>query len=201
MTAQSTANGQQRRTLNETIARLDQMIEGLSTAIPETIGDTLKEAVGVAVSEGVRAALVEMLQNPDLLTALRGAPAPEPPPPVPPAPSQGPGLLAKVGLAVAAARLWSADRLRDATQAAAGCARKVVSRLAELRQGLGGLGEARRPLLLAVVAGGLAAVAALLAPQWVLATLSGLGGACVALAVQIGLWLRRGLDTLTPTSD
>jgi hypothetical protein len=63
-TLNAPANGRPRRTLNETIGQLDQMIEGLSTAIPETIRDTLQEHVAAAVSEGVRSALVDILGKP-----------------------------------------------------------------------------------------------------------------------------------------
>jgi hypothetical protein len=197
MTIHTTTNGQ-RRTLNETIARLDQMIDGLSNAIPETIRDSLQQAVGAAVTEGVRTALLEMLSNPDLLTVLRGALTPEPTPPAQP---KTPGLLGKLGLAAAAARAWSWGKVRGAGRATAGCARKVTNQLTELRQSLSGLSEARKPLLLAFAVGGVAAVVALLAPQWVAATIGGLGGACVAMAVQVGWWLRRGFANFTLAND
>jgi hypothetical protein len=41
----------------------------------------------------------------------------------------------------------------------------------------------------------------LMAPSWVAAMLSGLGGAGVTLAVQAGLWLRQHLGSLLVTSD
>ena len=44
------SNGRARRSLNDSIARLDEMIDGLSEAIPETIRDTLKEALEAARS-------------------------------------------------------------------------------------------------------------------------------------------------------
>jgi hypothetical protein len=197
-TTHTTTNGQQRRTLNQTIARLDEMIEGLSNAIPETIRDSLQEAVGAAVTEGVRAALLEMMSNPDLLTVLRGALSPEPTPPDQP---KAPGLFAKVGLAATAARAWSMGKLRGAGKATAECGRKTANKLKELRQSLHGLSAARKPLLLAFAVGGVAAVVALLAPQWVAATIGGLGGACVAMAVQVGWWLRRGFANFTLAND
>ena len=69
----SAANGQHRRSLNDSISRLDEMIDGLSTAIPETIRDTLKETVAESVSLGVKAAVIEVLTNADLLAAMRGS--------------------------------------------------------------------------------------------------------------------------------
>jgi hypothetical protein len=198
MTTQTTTNGQQRRTLNETIGRLDKMIDGLADAIPETIRDTLQQAVGAAVTEGVRTALLEMMSNPDLLTVLRGALSPEPTPPAQP---KSPGLFATLRVAAAAAGAWSMGKLRGAGQATAKCGRTAANKLKELRQSLSGLSEARKPLLLAFAVGGVAAVVALLAPQWVAATIGGLGGACVAMAVQAGLWLRRGFGTFSVANE
>jgi hypothetical protein len=77
-TMNAPANGRPRRSLNETIGHLDQMIDGLSNAIPETIRDTLKEEVGAAVGEGVRTALTDLLTNPEVLALLRHTLAPEP---------------------------------------------------------------------------------------------------------------------------
>jgi hypothetical protein len=87
-TINAPANGRPRRSLNETIGHLDQMIEGLSAAIPETIRDTLKEEVGAAVSEGVRSALTDLLTNPEVLALLRHTLAPEPLMAVPVAPAR-----------------------------------------------------------------------------------------------------------------
>ena len=53
--------------------------------------------------------------------------------------------------------------------------------------------------LLALAVGGLAVAITLVAPTWVAAIVSGLGGAGVALAVQAGLWLRKHLGTLLAT--
>jgi hypothetical protein len=50
----ASANGRHRRSLSDTISRLDEMIDGLSQAIPDTIRDTLKEAVAESISLGVK---------------------------------------------------------------------------------------------------------------------------------------------------
>ena len=54
-----TLPGRQRRSLNDTIGRLDEMIDGLSEAIPGTIRDTLQETVGAAVGTAERAGHVD----------------------------------------------------------------------------------------------------------------------------------------------
>jgi hypothetical protein len=190
-------NGRPRRSLNDTIGRLDEMIDGLSTAIPETIRDTLQETVSAAVGEGVRAALVEVLSNPEFLAVLRSNLTLEPPVAIPvPVPPDSPGLVAKLTVAGATAGRWCWSKLRGASQATVNCARQGVSKLVALRQRLESLRQARKPLLLAFAVGGLAAVIALVAPNWVAAALSGLGGACMTMSVQVGLWLRQRFGSL-----
>src|ERR1700733_4384459 len=73
MTTTNNLPGRQRRNLNDTIGHLDQMIDGLSEAIPGTIRDTLQETVGAAITEGVRAALLEIVSNPDVVALLRSS--------------------------------------------------------------------------------------------------------------------------------
>jgi hypothetical protein len=202
-TINAPANGRPRRSLNETIGHLDQMIEGLSTAIPETIRDTLKEEVGAAVSEGVRTALTHILTNPEVLAQLRHTLAPEPPMAVPVAPARPPlfpGMLGTLLGATKAAGGWAWQRLKRAGEAVAGLACGAAHKLVALRQQLQALRQVRKPLLLALAIGGLAAAVALFAPHWVAATLSGLGGLCATLTVQLGLWLRRSLGSFAMTS-
>ena len=74
MTAPGMANGRQRRTLNDSITRLDEMIDGLSEAIPATIRDTLKDAIAVSIAEGVKVAVVQVLSNRELQEALHPKP-------------------------------------------------------------------------------------------------------------------------------
>jgi hypothetical protein len=203
-TLNAPANERPRRTLNETIGQLDQLIEGLSTAIPETIRDTLQEQVGAAVSAGVRTALVDLLSNPEVLALLRNALAPEPLMAVPVTPARPPlfpGVLGTLLGATRAAGQWAWQQLKRAGQAVAGWACQAAHQLVALRQQLQALRQVRKPLLLALAIGGLAAAVALLAPHWVAATLSGLGGLCVTLTVQLGLWLRRSLGGFVMTSS
>jgi hypothetical protein len=193
-----------RRNLNDTIGHLDKMIDGLSEAIPGTIRDTLQETVGAAIGEGVRAALLEIVSNPDVLALLRGAlPAPMAVPITPDAPRESlvGTLLRKVCSAVITVARWFKSGVVTVAGAVAECTCTTLNKLAELGQRLRSLRKARRPLLLALVVGSLVAFVALVAPNWVGATLSGLGGAGITLAVQAGLWLRQHLGTLLVVSD
>jgi hypothetical protein len=198
--------GRQRRSLNDSIGHLDQMIDGLAEAIPGTIRDTLQETVGAAITEGVRAALLEIVSNPDVLALLRNS-LPTPPPLAVPitAVAAQPGLvhrlLGRIWAGVFNAVGWSMGLMRATVKNATQCALTALSKLAELRERLRSLRHARRPLLLAVAIGALVATITLIAPSWVAAMLSGLGGAGVTLAVQTGLWLRQHLGSLLVTSD
>jgi hypothetical protein len=181
--------------------------DGLSTAIPETIRDTLQEAVSAAVGEGVRTALVEILSNPDILEVLRTKLMPEPPVAAPGAPVAVPvaqaaplGVLANIALASTTARRWSVAKLSTVGNAVAECSRQCQNKLAALHQRLRQY-PVHKPLLLALAVGGLAALIALVAPHWVAATLSGLGGASVTLVVQVGLWLRQRFGSLLAATE
>jgi hypothetical protein len=195
--------GRQRRSLNDSIGHLDQMIDGLAEAIPGTIKDTLQETVGAAITEGVRAALLEIVSNPDVLALLRSSLPTLPPLAVPIAPQASllRTLLTKVCSAVGTVARWFKNGVVAVATAVADCTSTVLNKLAALRQRLHSLRHARRPLLLAFVVGGLAVVITLVAPTWVAAIVSGLGGAGVTLAVQAGLWLRQHLgNLLVPTN-
>jgi hypothetical protein len=209
MTATMNSNnvsGRQRRSLNDTIGHLDQMIDGLSEAIPGTIRDTLQETVGAAITEGVRVALLEIVTNPDVLMLLRNA-LPTPSPlavplvPVTPHSSLFRTLLTNVCSSVVTVARWSKNGLLAVTRTVAEGTRTVLNKLAALRERLRSLRHAQRPLLLALAVGALAMVITLVAPTWVAAVVSGLGGAGVTLAVQAGLWLRQHLAKLVVVSD
>jgi hypothetical protein len=198
--------GRQRRSLNDSIGHLDKMIDGLSEAIPGTIRDTLQETVGAAITEGVRAALLEIVTNPDVLALLRSSLPPSAPPAMEvasgtPNPSLLRTLLTKACSSVATVARWSKNGVVAVTRAVSDGTCAALNKLAALRQRLRGLRHARRPVLLALAVGGLAVVITLFAPTWVAAIVSGLGGAGVTLAVQAGLWLRQHLGTLLATSN
>jgi hypothetical protein len=194
--------GRQRRSLNDSIGHLDQMIDGLSEAIPGTIRDTLQETVGAAITEGVRVALLEIVANPDVLALLRSSLPTVPPFAVPITPHQSllRTLLRKVCSGVGTVARWSKNGVVAVATAVADCTSTVLNKLDALRQRLHSLRHARRPLLLALAVGCVAVVITLVAPTWVAAIVSGLGGAGVTLAVQAGLWLRQHLGNLLVTS-
>lgn len=186
MTATQETNGKPRRSLNDTIGRMDQLIDGLSDAIPETIRDTLTETVSLAVADGVRAAVVEVLSNPALLAAVRGqAHRPQPVP----LRERVRQAIQKSREVVAQAKKVLATSVRKTVHVVGGgisVAWVMVSRMSQLRW----------PLLIAVSAGIVGVTVALVGPAWIGTVLSGIGGMATAGVLQAGLWVRRTLRPL-----
>jgi predicted permease len=110
------------------------------------------------------------------------------------------GVLASIALASTTVRRWCWAKVSAAGNAVATCSRGCLNKLAALRQRLRQY-PIRKPLLLALAVGGLATLIALVAPQWVAATLSGLGGVSVTLFVQVGLWLRQRFGSLVAATE
>jgi hypothetical protein len=183
------SNGRARRSLNDSIARLDEMIDGLSEAIPETIRDTLKEALGAAlasaVADGVKAAVVQVMGGPAFLAALRG-----------PARPRSATLRDRVRRLVAQARQATACWVTTIGARLDCNARAVVDRVTGLRAMGRSLWAARKPALVTIAVGLAATTLAVLAPNWVGTALSGIGGAVTAAAVQGWLWVRRAVRPL-----
>ena len=169
--------------LNESIERLDEMIDGLAVAIPGAVADSLREALGpafaAAIKDAVTAAVAEALK--DVAPALAGRPAPVlQAPPAPPArPTAGPWVRVKAALgrlrrwaARAAAPVLAHAALGWAVAKVIGAA-TVRSRVAAFVTALAGtaaglVGFAAGPigasLLLGLTAGGITAAALWAAP-------------------------------------
>ena len=112
--------------LSDTINRLDEMIETLSTAIPgavsesvrevlgaslvAAIGDAVREAVKVGVREGVQAAMGEAVAS----AAAPAAPVSDPNAGAPPGPGtahKGPGVWARIRALAGGLRRWVTRRV------------------------------------------------------------------------------------------
>lgn len=169
--------------LADSIARLDDMVDGLATAIPGAVADSVREAlgaafaeqlkaavrdaVGEAVGDGVREAMSRTARNP---TANPTPPGP-PPPPAPRVRAWGrvKALLGRLGrwatrrAAAVAARLavgWAAVRLVGGATARSRAA-TVSTALAGVAAGLAGYaaGPAASAVLLGLAGGAGTAVA------------------------------------------
>jgi Flp pilus assembly protein TadB len=181
--------------LNDSIAKLDEILDGLSQAIPATIRDTLRESVAAAVTEGVRIALVEIFTSGDLLNLMHGL-VPSPAPALIPADPVGPSLKDRIGATLSRAGRWVGTRLRGLTRLVASGLGSAHGRVVGLMQRCRLLWTLRRPLAVAAGVGCAAAVVALVAPNWLVAAVSGVGGAVGALGTQLWLWTRRACRAL-----
>jgi hypothetical protein len=180
----SAPNGR-RPTLSDSITRLDQILDGLGEAIPQLIRDTLRESVAVAVAEGVRAALVEVLSGEAVQSLLRGGLSAASAPAAAPPPSLGARRLTHARSAFATVRAWVGGTLRRVSAGLAAVGRTIRD---GVKTGFGWLGFGGRWLrvfpVLALV-GGAAAALTLSASAWWTSLRSGLaavgaGGAALA---------------------
>ena len=195
----ATLNGRPlpRRTLNDSIGRLDDILDGLGEAIPATIRSTLQESVSIAVAEGVKAALVEVMTNPDITARI------QPPAPAPAQPWFFARLVTKARDAIAAAWDWVAPRavtlkekavtLRDG---AAGAAGGVRQRGTDLVNRLRWLAGCRRPIGIALTIGFVLAGIAYLSSPTFASLLTGVAATVSALGIQFALWTRRTVNRL-----
>ena len=192
MPTTTTLNGRPRRSLNDSIAKLDTILDGLSEAIPSTIRDTLQESVTAAVAEGVRAALLEVLGNGDLINLLRGlGPIPVAQAAAPEVRPAAPTLKDRLRAVMSRARGWAGGCCAAAAGLAVGGLRGVRERVSRTAQRWRLLWSFRKPLTLAAGVGCVVTVVALVAPGWLAATVSGVSGAMAAMGTQLWLWVRR----------
>ena len=183
------SNGRARRSLNDSITRLDEMIDGLSEAIPETIRNTLKEALGAAlaaaVADGVKVAVVQVFADPAFVAALRGPSRP-----------RSATLRDRVRRAMNQARQQAARWVTAVGARLTSGAHALAARVTGLKAVGRFVWAARTPVLVAVGVGLVVTALALVSPTWVGTVLSGIGGAATAAAVQGWLWVRRAVRPL-----
>jgi len=116
--------------LNDSISKLDEMVDGLAVAIPGAVSDSIREVLGPtltvaltdamkeAFKEGFKEAVVEALKE---LKSETPAPQPVPPPapPAPPTPRVRPDRWAKVKAAMAELKTWATKRVAPVAARAA----------------------------------------------------------------------------------
>ena len=118
--------------LADSIQKLDEMVDGLATAIPGAVAESVREVLGpalaAAITDAVRDAVKEAVAEAvkqavaELAAKMPSVPAPPTPPPPPPAPPK-PGVWEKVTAALAR---WKK-----------GAGRKVAPAVARLALGWG----------------------------------------------------------------
>ena len=194
MAVTTMTNGKPRKQLADQLDRLDAQMER-ADAILDALSEGLNGAVADAAKEGtrqaVKEAVIQLLTDPDLRTALHTASAPmaEARPPL------WDRLKAKVRQAAAkAAAVARAARQAVATRVEA--AREAAARVtgpARLAWQL------RKVALVGLGVGVVVAAVAYAGGQSVAAALSGLGAAVTTVAVQAALWVRQAVRRLALT--
>lgn len=109
--------------LTDSISKLDEMVDGLATAIPGAVADSIREVLGpaftAALKDAVKEAVAEALKE---RTSEAAQPMPVPPPvaPTPPAtPRPRPDRWKKVKAALAELKTWVGQQLAPVVARAA----------------------------------------------------------------------------------
>lgn len=189
MSATSIPNGRpQRKQLSDQLDRLDGIIDALADGLNKAVADAAREGSREAVKE----ILTELLTNPDILTMIRAAmgtmvPTAAPAhatmaPPTPDMSAKQPGLLATTTNAIV-------RRVKSVSSTATSAVRGVWNSVAVAVSAIRHHPQLKRTLLIGASVGLATAVVAT-TNHTIAATLSGLGAAATAVAVQVGGWLR-----------
>jgi hypothetical protein len=186
----ATLNGKpQRKQLSDQLDRLDTIIDALAEALPEAVADATRDGTRQAMRE----VLMELLTDPELQARLRTSlvqpVVPEPiPQPIAPMPVETkPSLFARLKSSV-----------RNGCRKITTGISSIWSRTAEKVNDVMLTTRAIRSMLpmsrFVTVAFGACVVVAILSyalPHTASAIISGIGGACTAMCVQVGVWFKR----------
>jgi hypothetical protein len=102
-------NNVPRKKLSDQLDRLDNILDGLADAIPAVVADAVRQAIQQTVTQATKAAIAELLANPDLLRAIQGpanllpsttSPPSMPSPPSPPSDPKPRGIVSRVSLSI-----------------------------------------------------------------------------------------------------
>jgi hypothetical protein len=188
MTMTMPANGKPRKQLCDQLDRLDaqmdrqdSILDALSAGLNEAVADASREGV----KEAVTAAVVELLTNIELRSALHQATAP----PAEAQPKTGfwQRAKAKVRQAAAAAK----ERVQRTLSGVTAQVKSVQSAANEVSAKFGFAWRLRKVLLVGLGIGVVVASVSYLASHGVAAAISGAGAAATPVALHAALWVRR----------
>jgi hypothetical protein len=204
-TTRPNTNGNfQRKTLAHQLDRLDSILDGLDNALQGAITDAVKTAVSTAVGETVRATLLEIATNPDILALLRSGIMPAVvPPAAPTAPATGteqPGPIRRAGRALASAWAWGLKRMADAGRAIAAPVRNAYTGAITTYRQINAIWQLRRPIIVSLAVGvTVGIVVGYVAAPWLSGVISGIGAMSATLSAQLAIWTRRLFGGLSMT--
>jgi hypothetical protein len=180
MSPPTTGERPRRKSLSEELDRLDGILDVLAAGLPQAVADAARAGTREAVGE----VLTEVLARPEFRRR---------PDRSPPAPGSGPRTRADPWRRVRPAFSALKGRVRRTFGAVCVPWRRVPALLTAGRHFAGCPLPQQRVLVVALGCGLIVAGVAVLAPAVLAALLSGVGLACTALAVQVVLWLGRGI--------
>ena len=174
--------------LRDSIVRLDEMIDGLATAIPAAVADSAREVLGAVLPEVIRAAIDRAVGELARTLAAGAPPAPAVAPPSPSVPAARPAT-------------W-ADRLGDGLRSACAAARSRLRRARSASRRLIGLAASvlrasPRVAVGAVVVGAAVGVGGYLVGPVFSAVVAGVGAGMLGLSV---VWLAPFAGLLFPVA-
>lgn len=186
------ANGrqQQRKSLSSQLDRLDSILDGLDGALSGAITDAVKEAVTTATAEAVRATLIEVITNPDLIALLRGGALPIAQPHVPVATIPDEAALPQPN-AISRAWRWSINKLKAVGQGIKSRVRSARDGVVSTYRQASSIWSLRRPVLIALGVGAVIGVTCYASSPWLAGVVSGVAASVAALGVQLAAWARR----------
>jgi hypothetical protein len=194
-TVRPSANGNsQRRSLASQLDRLDSILDGLDVALSGAISETVKDAVSTAVAEAVRATLIEIVANPQVMSLLRGvAPSivPQTSPEEPQVAARDPKPHVHVRRGLTSAWRWATAKLRATRQATVLSARQAMHGLVRTWHRANAVWQLKRPLFVALLIGFVAGVVSYASSPWVAGIVSGVSTTGAVLGMQMALFARR----------
>ena len=184
MSMETYSNGRSvpRRTLNDSIARLDQILDGLGEAIPAAIKETLQDSIGVAIAEGVKAALIEVLSHPEVIQRMQAKPAGTTSAELKPA---TPTLLQRIK-----AKFRPVTQTVSSTTTMLNKHRKIVVR------NLRWIGDSPKVFGVAAGVGLVVALITYCSSPFVASTIAGIAGSVSTLGIQFGMWVKRTMGRM-----
>jgi hypothetical protein len=184
----------QRKSLASQLDRLDSILDGLDEALAGAIADTLKEAVTMAATEAVRATLIGIVTNPDVITLMRSGLTPTATEPTPTAvrtiAAETPGIVGRLRQAITAAWQRALSKVKAVGTSVASRARQIGRGVVKTYCGINAIWRLKRPLLIALGIGSIAGIIAHASSPWFAGILSGIGALGATLGAQLAMWTR-----------
>ena len=195
-TLRPSANGNnQRKSLASQLDRLDRILDGLDGALAGAITDAVKDAVSTGVAEAVRATLIEIVSNPQILSLLRGVvpsivqPAGQQEAQAPHASEPAPHSAIRRGLT--SAWRWATAKLCATRHATVLSGRQVVHGLVRTWRRANAVWQLKRPLFVALLIGFVVGTVSYASSPWVGGIVSGVSTTGAVLGMQLALFARR----------